>query len=141
MQYQAFPGAVEFVHQCINMGIQVTYLSGRDLPGMGQGTFDTLKILRFPCNGPNIHFYLKPEATVNDLDFKIQALDIIASQGIVLAAIENELTNLNAMADHFKNALMYWRPTLYMPNPPTPHPRVKILEFFPKSRDYGNLIS
>ncbi len=88
--------------------------------------------LGFPVQGPQIHFLLKPHSNLDDHQFKLTAIDSLAPQGPVIAALENELGNLNAMAEKFEDALVYWRPTLYAPNPPAPHPRVKILQNFPE---------
>jgi phosphoglycolate phosphatase-like HAD superfamily hydrolase len=128
---QAFPGAVNFVQRLEKLGVRVIYLTGRDRKNMEQGTLTALQNLGFPVDGSHIHFYFKPDIGMEDHLFKISVLDHIKQLGPVLAALENELPNLNAMADKFSDALMYWRPTLYAPNPPPPHERVKFLREFP----------
>lgn len=133
IQDRAFPGAQNFVKRCLEFGAHIVYLTARDHPGMYQGTIEALESLGFPIHKPNIHVMLKPDAAISDYDFKADALEEIAALGEVVASFENELPNLNTMAARFPNALMYWRKTLYAPNPPDPHARVKILEHFPEA--------
>lgn len=129
----AFDGAIEFVKYHYERDLCLVYLSGRDQKGMGPGTLDSLARLGFPTQGHHIHFILKPEVAMNDFEFKLAALGEVATIGPVLAAFENELGNLNAMAQRFPDAAVYWRKTLYAPDPPPPHPRVQILSDFPRA--------
>lgn len=127
---QPFQEALNFVRHCYQAGATIVYLSGRDEPGMGAGTRESLMHLGFPLLGPRLHCILKLDPEAPDLDFKVAALEVIARFGNVIAALENELINLNAMAERFPQAAMYWRKTLYMPNPPNPHERIQILHAF-----------
>ena len=136
LQDQAFPGALHFVKQCFETeGLGLVYLTGRDVPGMGRGTFESLRLLGFPTEGPDVHVLLKPDPSLHDLHFKRDALEAVDRLGPVLAAFENELPNLNVMAERFPAAAMYWRKTLFAPDPPLPHPRVKVLLNFPPAGD------
>lgn len=128
---EAFPGAVRFVRESYANGFALVYLTGRDQPGMGPGTFEAMHKLGFPRHGEHIHFLLKPDPKTPDLAFKMSALEEVAQMGPVAAAFENELSNLNAMAERFPEAAMYWRNTLFSPDPPEPHPRVEVLAHFP----------
>ncbi|RZA21657.1 MAG: HAD family hydrolase [Proteobacteria bacterium] len=133
IQDRAFPGAQAFVKRCLDRGAHIMYLTARDHPGMYQGTVEALESLGFPIHKPNVHVMLKPEASQSDHHFKVGALEDIAALGEVIASFENELPNLNAMAERFPNALMIWRKTLYAPDPPPPHSRVQIMDHFPPS--------
>jgi hypothetical protein len=133
IQDRAFPGAQAFVRACVDRGAHIVYLTARDHPGMYQGTIEALAKLGFPLHQPSIHVMLKPEVSVSDHHFKVAALEDIAALGEVVASFENELSNLNAMAERFPDALMIWRKTLYAPNPPLPHGRVEIMTHFPKT--------
>ena len=124
---QPFPRALEFVQHCHALGASTVYLTGRDKPSMGQGTFDTLRKLGFPFDGERVRFILKDDPAVDDLAFKAMALEDVAPLGKVIAAFENELPNLHVMATRFPDAAMYWRKTLYLPNPPAPLAQVEIL--------------
>jgi predicted secreted acid phosphatase len=131
IQDRAFPGAQAFVAKCVELGAHIVYLTARDHPGMYQGTIEALESLRFPMHSPKTHVMLKPEVSMSDHHFKVGALDQIASLGRVVASLENELINLNAMAEKWPDAAMYWRKTLYAPDPPPPHPRVEVMLQFP----------
>ncbi|HYX38420.1 MAG TPA: hypothetical protein VE954_35405 [Oligoflexus sp.] len=135
---KAFPGALEFVHHCYNLGATIVYLTGRDIPGMGQATFDAMPRLGFPSTGDRVHFILKEDPAIADLEFKVMALEKIAPLGTVIAAFENELPNLHVMAERFPEADMYWRKTLYLPNPPEPLSHVEILLDFKGDDDAGH---
>lgn len=131
MQDIAFPRAVEFVHDCRKLGAHIVYLTARDMPSMGRGTYESLAKLGFPVQGDDVHFVLKPFLTISDHAFKVRALEDIARLGSVIAALENEIPNLNVMADRFPDAAMYWRNTLFAPDPPPAHPRVEVMSHFP----------
>lgn len=130
IQDKAFPGAQEFVKKCLDLGAHIVYLTARDHPGMYQGTVVALESLGFPIHKPSIHVMLKQDVSQSDHHFKVEALEEIDRLGEVVASFENELPNLNAMAERFPKALMIWRKTLYAPNPPKPHARVLIMEKF-----------
>jgi hypothetical protein len=68
---------------------------------------------------------MKPQPDQPDLDFKQEALARIEQLGSVIATFENELRNLNMMAEVFPDALLYHRQTLQSPNQPAPHPKIK----------------
>lgn len=133
IQDRAFPGAQAFVQKCLDIGAHIVYLTARDHPGMYQGTIEALESLGFPLHEPRVHVMLKQEVSMSDHHFKVGALEEIARLGEVIASFENELPNLNAMAERFPDALMIWRKTLYAPNPPPPHARVIIMEKFPEA--------
>ncbi|WP_141736101.1 HAD family hydrolase [Oligoflexus tunisiensis] len=125
-----FPGALEFVRHCHDLGATLVYLTGRDIPGMGQGTFEAMRRMGFPSDDARVHYILKEDPDINDLEFKVLALNKVEPLGRVIAAFENELPNLHAMAERFPDAAMYWRKTLYMPNPPEPLPHIQVLLHF-----------
>ncbi|SMF55656.1 HAD family hydrolase [Pseudobacteriovorax antillogorgiicola] len=127
-----FPGAESFVQGCHNAGAHIVYLTGRDEPGMGRGTREILAKLDFPWKNDDTSLFMKPDPAMDDFSYKKAVLNDIAKLGTVVASFENELKNLNQMAAHFPEALMYWRNTLYLPDPPEPHPKVETLSHFPK---------
>lgn len=121
---EAFPNAVEFVHRCLSFDCQIVFLTGRDEPGMGEGTRRRLTELGFPFPHERVQLILKPDPSQSDLEFKKEALARIDEIGHVIATFENELRNLNMMAEHYPDALLFYRQTLQSPNPPEPHHRV-----------------
>lgn len=130
IQDKSFHGAEDFVKRCHSAGAHVVYLTGRDEPGMASGTHHMLETLNFPWKVGGTSLILKPEAKLSDFDYKAEALKKIKSMGTVVASLENELKNLNQMAVEFPGALMFWRKTLFLPNPPEPHTAVEELLSF-----------
>ncbi len=99
-------GAVEFVKLLYELGVQIVYLTGRDIPLMGFGTFDQLKKHGLPIELPRTRLILKPKRYIDDLDFKSGAAREIMELGEVVAAFENEPKNLIAMQKVFKPETM-----------------------------------
>ncbi len=64
----------------------VVNLTGRDIPGMGQTTYDSMRKLGFPYSGDRVHLILKNDPTIHDLDFKITALEDVARLGDLIVA-------------------------------------------------------
>lgn len=126
---QPFPGAIDFVESC-HQEAKIIYLTGRDLPGMGEGTKASLKNHGFPWDTERTKLMMKEDPQEADFEFKTNALKKIAQLGTVVASFENELKNLNQMAETFPEALMYWRDTLYLPDPPPPHHSVRTMKSF-----------
>jgi beta-phosphoglucomutase-like phosphatase (HAD superfamily) len=94
-------GAVEFVKRLYEMGVQIVYLTGRDVPQMAFGTFDQLKKHGLPIDVERTRLILKPRRRMNDIDFKGTAAKTISEWGEVVASFENEPKNLVAMSNAF----------------------------------------
>jgi hypothetical protein len=100
----ALPGAVEFARGCHDAGAVLVYLTGRDLPLMGQGTFASLRDLGFPIGIPGTELVLKPDAAIPDAAFKRLVAPDLARVGHVIAAFDNEPANCNVMRAHYPDA-------------------------------------
>jgi len=98
---EPMPGAVAFVKKLHQMGVQIVYLTGRDVPLMAFGTYDQLKAHGLPIEVERTRLILKPKRQMDDLDFKTQAAKTISGWGEVVASFENEPKNLVAMAEVF----------------------------------------
>jgi predicted secreted acid phosphatase len=60
LQYDhAYPGAAEFTRKIYDLGTQIVYLTGRDEPGMGEGTRRKLVQDGFPWNVPRTTLLMK----------------------------------------------------------------------------------
>ena len=94
-------GAVAFVQHLYQLGAQIVYLTGRDIPLMGFGTFDQLKAYGLPIEQPRTRLILKPKRQMDDLVFKGEAAKTIMEWGVVVASFENEPKNLVAMQSAF----------------------------------------
>ncbi len=115
-----YEGSVDFVRELYNRGIFVYYLTGRDVPGMYDGTFDSLRICGFPIGDKtSTTLHCKPCFEIADIDFKKEAIREIKSMGMeVLASFENEPGNANAFKESFPDADSILIKTITSPNPP-----------------------
>ncbi len=99
------PGAVEFVAACYERGCFIYYLTGRDVPGMKQGTVSALIEHGFPYLPGRTLLHLKPNFHLDDKTFKNQAIrDIRTQGGRVIATFENEPGNANLFFESFPEA-------------------------------------
>ena len=114
----ALPGAVEFVRACYDAGAILVYLTGRDLPLMGEGTFASLRDLGFPIGVAATELVLKPDATMPDVDFKRLTAPDLARVGHVIAAFDNEPANCNVMLAHYPDAHVVFVDTQHTPGAP-----------------------
>jgi predicted secreted acid phosphatase len=93
----AYPGAVAFARRLYELGTQITYLTGRDEPGMGDGTRRKLMEDGFPFNVPRTTLLMKAHSAIPDLEHKLEAAEIVRKQGTLIASFENEPANLSAL--------------------------------------------
>ncbi len=91
------PGAVAFAHACYEAGATLVYLTGRDLPLMGIGSFRSLRDLGFPIGVPGTELVLKPDAQMPDEAFKRLEAPKLARVGRVVAVFDNEPANCNTL--------------------------------------------
>jgi hypothetical protein len=97
-------GAVAFARACYQAGASLVYLTGRDLPQMGVGTFGSLKSLGFPIGVCGTELVLKPEATMNDMEWKRAEAPRLARVGRIVAAFDNEPENCHVFLEHYPDA-------------------------------------
>jgi beta-phosphoglucomutase-like phosphatase (HAD superfamily) len=114
----ALPGAVDFARACYDAGASLVYLTGRDLPLMGMGTFASLRDLGFPIGVPATELVLKPDAAMPDEAFKRDLAPELARIGHVVAAFDNEPANCNVMAAHYPDAHIVFVDTQHAPGAP-----------------------
>ena len=114
----ALPGAVDFARACRDAGAIVVYLTGRDLPLMGTGTFASLRDLGFPIGVPGTELVLKPDAAMADEAFKRAVAPELARVGHVVAAFDNEPANCNVMRAHYPDAHVVYVDTQHLPGAP-----------------------
>jgi len=97
-------GAAHFAKACYEAGANVVYLTGRDLPQMGVGTFGSLKSLGFPIGLCGTELVLKPDPKMLDFEFKRSEAPKLARVGRVIAAFDNEPENCNVFLGQFPDA-------------------------------------
>ncbi len=114
------PGARDLARAVHEAGATVVYLTGRDLPLMGLGSFASLRDLGFPIGVPGTELVLKPDAAMPDEAFKRDFAPLIARVGEVIASFDNEPANCNVFAARYPEAKSVLLDTQCLPDPPTP---------------------
>ena len=123
-------GAVEFVHACHDAGALIVYLTGRDLPAMGVGTFQSLRDWGFPIGVPGTELVLKPDTNIPDETFKRSAAPQLVRVGSVVAVFDNEPANCNVMMAQYSDAHIVFVDTQHTPSAPPLHPAVRVVVDF-----------
>ncbi len=116
----AYPGAPEFVQHAYELGTEIVYLTGRDEPGMGKGTYARLVADRFPIHRPRTRLMLKKNFELDDLEHKSKAAETVRTLGNLVASFENEPPNLIALSDIFPSAMHVFVDTVYSERPALP---------------------
>jgi hypothetical protein len=103
---QATPGAVEYVNRVVDLGATAVYLTGRDWPGMGKGTRTMLEHCGFPVH-PNVsELIMKPNAGLDDSEFKDEALRELRINSNAVALFDNEPANFHVFEKNFPEAFL-----------------------------------
>jgi hypothetical protein len=106
LQYDhAYPGAAAFTQRLYDLGTHIVYLTGRDEPGMGDGTRSKLVADGFPWNVPRTTLLMKKHSSLPDLEHKLEAAHYIRDHGSLIASFENEPANLSALCHAFPDAM------------------------------------
>ncbi len=122
-------GSVDYVNRVLKEGHFVTYLTGRDVPNMLEGTQRTLKELGFPMEDQGVNLILKPNTSVSDEDFKKDAFETILQTGSNKFFFENEPLNLNMAATHFPEIKLVFIDTTHSKQATPPDSAVVINHF------------
>lgn len=131
----ALEGAVQFVRACHARGATIVYLTGRDLPMMGLGTFASLRTLGFPLGVAGVEFILKPDAQMADEAFKRMIAPTLARVGEVVASFDNEPANCNLFKEFYPDADIVFVDTQHVPGAPALRPDVSIVGDFATAKD------
>jgi len=95
---EPLPGAVDFVQTLHKLGAHIMYLTGRDVPRMGEGTYKSLLNKKFPVDHPTVQLVLKPHPHLDDASFKTDVLREIEARYERIWFFENEPVNLHLVA-------------------------------------------
>ena len=114
---RAYEGAAEFTRKLHELGAEIVYLTGRDEPGMGDGTRANLLRDGFPWEVERTHLLLKKAAHLPDLEHKKEAANYIREHGTLVAAFENEPPNLIALYQLFPDAMHVFVDTVCSDHP------------------------
>ena len=126
----ALGGAVEFTRACYDAGAVLVYLTGRDLPLMGIGSFRSLRDLGFPIGVPGTELVLKPDASMPDEAFKRLTAPKVGRAGKIVASFDNEPANCNIFLAHYPESVSVLVDTQHMPGAPKPAPAVSVIADF-----------
>jgi predicted secreted acid phosphatase len=109
----AYPGSADFAKKVYELGAEIVYLTGRDQPGMGDGTRQNLIRDGFPWEVERTHLLLKAAAHLPDLQHKVDAAEYIRRHGTLVASFENEPPNIAALYEVFPDAMHVFVDTVY----------------------------
>ncbi len=98
------PGAVDYVNRVVDAGGVAVYLTGRDWPGMGRGTLTMLEHFGFPVHPSVSQVFMKPNAGLDDAEFKDEALRDLRIGGNAVALFDNEPANFHVFEKNFPEA-------------------------------------
>ena len=126
----ALAGAVAFAKDCHAAGATLVYLTGRDLPLMGLGTFRSLRDLGFPIGVAGTQVVLKPEFSMPDEAFKRDVAPSLARVGRVIASFDNEPGNCNVFKEAYPECESVLVDTQHMPHAPPLGPGVRVIADF-----------
>lgn len=126
----ALEGAVAFARACYDAGAIIVYFTGRDLPFMGIGSFQSLRDLGFPIGVVGTELVCKPDAKIPDEAFKREEGPRLRRVGRVVAAFDNEPGNCNAFVEICPDAEVVFIDTQHLPGAPPLHPSVHVAADF-----------
>jgi hypothetical protein len=106
-------GAVEFVKHLHARGAQIMYLTGRDVPRMGEGTIKSLVHHGFPHSMERTDLILKSTAHLDDAEFKAEILMARAPHHQRLVLFENEPVNLQRVEQSLPQIDLVWIDTCH----------------------------
>ncbi len=114
-----FPGAIKSLEKMRSLGAEIRYFTGRDEPGMKDGTVKKLNE-----HGLNDKLFMKPSADIPDDEYKVQHFEKVTKGYDLICFFENEIRNLNPFLNQYPDSLFVWLDTLHSPNQPEKHPKI-----------------
>jgi hypothetical protein len=126
----AIEGSVEFARACYEAGASLVYFTGRDLPLMGIGSFQSIRDLGFPIGVVGTELVCKPDARIPDELFKRNEGPKLLRVGRVVAAFDNEPANCNAFVEMNPDAEVVFVDTQHLPGAPPLDSRVHVVTDF-----------
>ena len=130
----ALAGGVSFVRTCHARGATIVYLTGRDLPMMGLGTFASLRTLGYPLGVAGVEIILKPDFNMADEAFKRMVCPTLARVGEVVASFDNEPANCNLFKEAFPEADIVFVDTQHVPGAPALRDDIPVIVDFANAR-------
>ena len=123
-------GAAELVRALYDVGTQIVYLTGRDLPNMSIGTWASLRDNGFPIGVVGTSLVCKPDFDTPDESFKREVLPLVARLGQPVASFDNEPGNCNVALGALPGAVSVLLDTQHTDDAPEPLPDVVVIRDF-----------
>lgn len=120
-------GAVLYVQELHAMGVEIVYLTGRDIPRMQKGTLESLKKWQFPLNDKSAHLVLKPHHELDDAHFKKEVFKKEEPTRKIWF-FENEPANIHLVLNECPHVNVIFFDSVHSqkaPPPPEHIPRIK----------------
>lgn len=125
------PGAVEFVNQMHDIGVRTVYLTGRDTPGMREGTHAALVQYKFPePDGQRCILITKPTFEQPDMEYKMEVVEELKKLGTVIGVFDNEPKPMNVLTEAFPEAEHFYLDTMHSPDVEPLLPGIRVLPDF-----------
>jgi len=125
------PGARQFVRRVLEEDGRVVYLTGRDEPGMGEGTRRSLTTHGFPLDNDTVLLLMKERFEIKDADFKQSAIARLKTLGTVVGAIDNQPDLVRIFRTAFPGAFVIYFQSVYPAHEQPPDP------FWPTITDFN----
>tara|TARA_B100001248_G_C27399566_1_gene468967 strand:+ start:6406 stop:7125 length:720 start_codon:yes stop_codon:yes gene_type:complete len=126
------PGVVNFVKKLVQMNVQVVYLTGRDMPRMGEGTKDKLCQDGLLQHGEQL--VLKPNKDMVDREFKLDVVLSMHEPGKKVYFLDNEASNNNYIYTHLPDIMNIFYDSVHSESE-QPHEDLYILSSFLSHND------
>ena len=118
-----FPNAIASLEKMRSLGATIKYFTGRDAPGMREGTIKKLNE-----HGLADELTMKPDKETSDVSFKTDYFALVTEGFDLVCFFENELKNLHPFVEKYPDALFVWLDTLHSPNQPIKNEKIITLK-------------
>ena len=123
-------GAVAFARAVYEAGATVLYLTGRDLPNMSLGSWQSLRDQGFPIGVVGTELICKPVFEMSDEVYKTEQAELVGRLGTVVASFDNEPGNCNVFLRQHPQAASVLLDTQHSPSAPELDPGVTSIKSF-----------
>lgn len=108
-----YDGAADYVKNLLSLGVEIVYLTGRDVFRMGKGSRDVLLKWHFPLDDKQATLALKPEKGMDDAQFKSDWFTSYPLKNYeVVWFFENEPVNIDKIrVDHPEVKIVFFSST------------------------------
>ena len=104
---QPYKGSVEYLNRLNKAGGSIFYLTGRNRPNMGEGTFQSLKKWKFPLPEED-RLILKPDPAFEDSVYKLEELEKLKKNFPIIMFFENEPVILHLVYERLPEIRLFW---------------------------------